>query len=177
MSDKRTHWSPELKDEALRLFYEQGAAAASRQTGIPSGTIRAWGTQIARVKPVTDPAAVAAERATLKALSIAERKAVLTSNMIDDIERLRSQLFAPAVERKAFVVSGGQMRAATIEIAEVELDQPTFADQKNIVAALATLLDKVLLLTGDATARTETITSGDVQERALAAVRQLRNVA
>lgn len=142
---QRTQWTDAQKAEALRIFREGGAAEASKQTGIPIATISSWARRAGvRVTESDRPAQLEARR-----LTIAERKGALVVGMLDDIERLRTQLFAPTVEKKAMVVD------KELVIAEVKLPQPTYADQNRIVASLTTLLDKVLLLSGDATARIE----------------------
>lgn len=145
----KTSYSDAQRAEALRLFYEVGASEASRRCGIPVATISSWARRQLQTPDVSF------RPAPTSTGTIAERKGALVLGMLSDIERLREQLFAPTVERKAMVVSDGAKEGSHIEVADVRLTQPTFADQNRIVASLTTLLDKVLLLSGDATARIE----------------------
>ena len=104
------------------------------------------------IASVNDPVATAVEA---RLATVAERKAKLAEALLGDIEKLRKQLWAPTVERKPMVVSDGKDLGSHIEIAEVIYDRPPTADQKRIVEAVAILVDKIQLLTGDATARIE----------------------
>src|SRR5688500_14135730 len=98
---QKIRWTDAQKQEALRIFREHGVSEASRLTGIPVGTIASWANRTGTKTFDTDrPAAVAA-----KQLTIAERKGNLVLGMLDDIERLRGQLFAEYTIREAKVVS------------------------------------------------------------------------
>lgn len=147
-------WTQDQRDEALRLLAEVGKAEASRRTGVPAGTIAAWGVRSRTRAPLPELQRKATET---RLASIAERKARLAEDLLGDLEKLRAQLWAPTVERKPMVVSLGKDSGSQIEIAEVHLEQPTFRDQKTIVEAVALALDKVQLLTGAATERVETV--------------------
>ena len=70
---------------------------------------------------------------------------------------MRQQLFAPCVDQvvKTVGVGQGYSRAVTVE---VQREQPTFADQRHIVASITGLLDKALVMLGEATARVEQLT-------------------
>lgn len=160
----RRRWTHQQRDEALALMAEHGASEASRRTGIPSGTIASWAHRTGVSGP--EPAKLAAATAT-RLQGVAERKTELASNLIGDAERLRAQLFAPVVEKKAMTVSGGHGSGSNIEVAEVDLSHPVPADQKRIAEALAVLLEKALLLLGDATERVEqhTTSTAPVERR------------
>lgn len=75
--------------------------------------------------------------------SIAARRLALADRLLDDLERLRGQLFAPTVERQAKVVSDGARDGSHVEIVDVELDEPSFGSKRLIVAAIAQGVDKV----------------------------------
>lgn len=79
--------------------------------------------------------------------SIAERKTRLASDLLDDAQKLRAQLFAPVVEHKVSVVPQGKGESS-IEITHVELDQPTFADKRMLVASIGEIVVRVQELTG-----------------------------
>lgn len=44
-------YTPEQREEALRLYVEVGAGEAARRTGIPRGTISVWATRDGRKQP------------------------------------------------------------------------------------------------------------------------------
>jgi transposase-like protein len=156
---------PERKAEALDLVAQCGAAEASRRLGIPKGTIDSWASR-ARV-PAPDPNPAQIER---RLATIAERKARLADELLDTCQQLKAQLFAPCVERKAMA---GPKRE--IEIVDIHLDQPSFVDQRAIMISIAVAVDKVQILTGEATERTEHLIAGTEERRraALAVVEQL----
>lgn len=54
-----------------------------------------------------------------------------------DLEQLRGQLFAPVVRREAKVVAGGKDQPNEVQIVDIELNEPTFADKRVIVEAIA----------------------------------------
>jgi hypothetical protein len=147
-------WTPEQREQALTLLAEVGAAEAARRTGIPAGTIASWGARRGVSAPLVSEERVAAVNAKLA--TMADRKAKLAEALLGDIEKLRKQLWAPTVERKAMTVSDGAREGSHVEVVDVHLEQPTFRDQKTIVEAVAIALDKVQLLTGAATERIET---------------------
>ena len=70
-------------------------------------------------------------------------RAGLADALLHDADRLRRQLFAPVVVYKPMVVSDGDAHGSHIEIAEVELTEPTFADKKLIVSAIGIAVDKL----------------------------------
>lgn len=72
-------------------------------------------------------------------------RAELRLQLLDDARRLRQQLWEPAVERKAMTVSKGGGVSA-VEIVDVRLDQPTFADKQRIMTSAAIAIDKSLAL-------------------------------
>lgn len=149
---QRTRWTAAQKAEALRIYQEHGAAAASEATGVPIATISSWARRAGKTAVTPERQA----RVAAKQLTIAERKGALVVTMMTDVERLLGQLFVATVEKKAMVVSDGAREGSHIEVAEVKLTQPSYADQNRIVDSATKLLDKVLLLlSGDATARIE----------------------
>lgn len=177
---QRAKWTTAQRDEALTLLAAVGKAEAARRTGIPAGTIASWGSRLEVSSPdgTALDAAVAAKRAT-----VAQRKAALAEGLLDDAERLRAQLFAPSIERKPLIVSDGAKEGSHVEIVDVELARPSATDQKAVMVAVAVAVDKVQLLTGEATWRgdlpvgkpapAEPLTPTAERERALAAVSQL----
>jgi cell division septum initiation protein DivIVA len=156
---QRMQWTPDQRDEALRLLAEVGKAEAARRTGIPAGTIASWGARTGVAAPAAEQTRVATDA---RLATIAERKARLAERMLTEAEGMVGQLHQRTYERKPMVVSDGQAAGSHIEIAEVTYDRPPTADQKRIVEAVAILVDKIQLLTGDATARIEQTGEGGV---------------
>lgn len=65
-----------------------------------------------------------------------ERRARITSKMLDDIERLQTQMFAPVTVHNF----GGRDNTYN----EARLDEPTFRDKRDITAAISNLMGRVL---------------------------------
>lgn len=146
-------YSDDERDHALALLAEHGKAEASRLTGIPAGTIASWGHRNGVAAPTTERMAKVVAARTL---STEERKRRLAEGLLDDIERMRADLFAPTLERK--VVPGG--RWCETEIVTVEHPTTTHAERRTAIEAIAKALEAVQLLTGDATARLGVLTGG-----------------
>ncbi len=98
----------------------------ARNTGRSPGTI----TNIARAAGITDAFDRSATKRACEASRAdnASRRAALVSGLLDDAERLRSQLFAPTT---VFNFGG---RDNTYE--ERVIREPTFADKRHIMAAV-----------------------------------------
>jgi len=162
-------WTPEQKAEALDLAKQVGTVEAGRRTGIPAGTVASWCHRKDVATPFANPDRAKHLDKTRRArvVTLAERKATLALGLLTDIERLRDQLFAPSVERK--VVATGQ-------IVDVHHDEPPTGDKKALMTTIAIAVDKVLLLVGDATQRTEVVTPADREQitQRLAEVIKLR---
>lgn len=138
--------------EALALLATVGKAEAARRTGIPAGTIASWGSRSGTKAP---PAAATVVATEARVATIAQRKATLAEGLMDDIERMRRDLFAPTIERK--VVPGNQYRRT--RIIDVRNPTTTHGDRRTVVEAVAKAIETVQLLTGGATARTEMLTA------------------
>jgi transposase-like protein len=148
----RRTYTDTQRAEALQLYLEHGPAEAARRTGIAEGTLKSWASRngVAPVATEQRSARVAGAQ-----LSLADRKLQLASDLLDDAQRLRTQLFAATVERKALVVPQGAGAGSVVEIVDVELDQPHYSDQRQIMTSIAIAVDKVQILTGQATEITE----------------------
>lgn len=163
----RSRTTPEQKAEALDLLTTLGLAEAVRRTGIPKGTIASWGARAGVQTAGADALKPAIEAA---ATSILQRKQALAIGLLDDIARLRAELFAPVLERKVVIVKGGTADPCTVaEIVDVKHERPSPSDQKQLMVACAVAIDKVQILTGGLTAAigvTETAEPlGAVEER------------
>ena len=89
----------------------------------------------------------------------------LTDELIASVHTLVGQMFEPHVLKEVKVVPGPQGTGSDVEVVEVELDQPTPRDKQALASAAAQLIDRVQLLTGKATGRTEV---GPIMDRATA---------
>lgn len=143
------------KANAVALCIEVGPTEASKRLDIPKSSIASWLTP--------DDQVVMAERVTAKTRAATEARArqldaermALALDLMDDIGRLRAQLFDPCVERKVVTLAGSKDETGSWEIVDIERDAPTFSDQKAIMTTLAIAVDKVQVLTGEATERIE----------------------
>ena len=145
-------WTDEQRDEALALHRSHGPAEASRLTGIPKATVASW----ARRKGVETNAPVEREAAVESAsLAAEQRRLDLAEAMLGDISGLRARLFAGMSYAHVKVVSGGKDSAGDVETVWVDCDMPVPADQLRLVQAMGVLIDKVQLLTGEATERVD----------------------
>ena len=142
-SSKRTPWPPELKRQALELWRSDGPAAASKATGIPTGTIGAWAARAA-LQPLHR------NRVPVEALEVlreqrALKREELELRMLDTALRLVRRIEEPSVE---FMSSGGA-------VVPVELPTASAKAARELATAAAILLDKYRLERGEATDRTE----------------------
>ena len=168
----RTYTADE-KARARAIYEADGLAASVDRTGIPKGTISGW---VTRERWKTHhPEKTRAATAT-KLAEVDSRRADLALGLMDDIARLRDQLFAPCVERKVVTLAGSRYETGTWEVVDIDRDQPTFAEQRSIITSVAIAVDKVQVLTGEATQRIEHKGSPErtpEQERELAKVLHL----
>lgn len=148
----RKSYTAEQRAEAVDLYREHGAAEAARLTGITAGSIRSWASRlgVATERREELEAGVAVASVTME-----HRRLALASGLMDDIEKLRSQLFAPTATNQAMVVSDGARDGSHVEVVEVKQAEPTFRDKQAAITSIAIAVDKVQLLTGAATSRTE----------------------
>lgn len=152
-TDGRRTYTPEQREEALRLYADLGPAETGRQMGIPSNTIRQW----ARRAGVTGPRAKQVAKAVeASKAAMSERRSRLAEDLMGDVECLRMQLWEPCVVHH-FTSDG--------EMATGELAQPTFSDQVRILTSLGIAVDKLQLLSGEPTARNENITIDERRAR------------
>ncbi len=110
------------------LTETESVAETARRTGRSSSTVSRIGRDAG-----LDVAARANTKRACEAnrADNAARRAELCSKLLDDAERLRLQLFAPAVVHSF----GGRENT----YAEHRLPEPTFADKRNIVASVRML--------------------------------------
>jgi transposase-like protein len=158
MGRARRTYTDDQKAQALELYAEAGPTAVEKAMGIPKATVTNWG-RAAGVKTVrNENAAVRMEAARL---TFEERRVTLAHALLDDVNRLRAELFAPVVQRQAMTVSDGQNMGSHVEIVDIHLDEPTFGEKKAILTSIGIAVDKVQLLSGAATSRTEVTVPAD----------------
>ena len=130
---KQSTWTPQV-DQQLTDLHAQGltltacAKELGRSTTAVSRRAKTLGLLWDRSQTKV---ATAANVADNKA-----KRAAIEAGLLDDVQRLRGQLFAPC---KAFNFGG---KDNTYN--EVALDQPVFADQLRIMQAATTAVDRSL---------------------------------
>lgn len=160
------------KAEAVALYLEHGLAEAQRRTrtderpdGIPKQTMQSWlknaGHDPAEIAGRTNEKTKAATEARIARMG--QDKAALAADLLADLQRLRAQLFAPCTEKRIVTLSGGKDSSATWVVAEAERDQPTFSEQVSILTSIGIAVDKVQILTGDATSIVRTPWDGNAK--------------
>lgn len=166
-------WTPAEKDRAVTVYVESGSLAeAQRAVQRPDeskpgkGTIQGWarksGVDVDAISEQSGQKTEAARAAHLS--TMAAKKQAFAEALMGDLKKLRAQLFAPCVEQKVVTLAGGHGQSATWDIVEVHRDKPTFADQVKILTSIGIAVDKVQILTGEATDRIDI--TGDVRTRA-----------
>lgn len=120
--------------EAIRTGASRNAIA--REHGVSGSTV----TAIAKAEGLTDAFdRSATKRATeAKNADTSSRRAELKALLVEDAHRLLAQLWAPC----EYLHFGGKDNT----LGRVELDQPTFEQQRNIMASFGIAVDKVAVL-------------------------------
>jgi transposase-like protein len=141
----RRTYTEQQREEALRLYVELGPAETARQMDIPRATISKWAERagVTGDRKTKQTAAIAAMEKTL-----AQRRVQLAKDLMSDVELLRTQLFEPATVHK-FDAEGGFHLG--------ELAEPTFRDKVSLMTAIAIAVDKIQLLSGAPTSRSENV--------------------
>lgn len=109
------------------------------------------------------PEVFAANTEWLKATldrKFSERKHELAMMMANAAERLVNEAFEPAVTRVVKVAGG------SVQIVDVHTAEPPSGDKKSLITSAAIAIDKAMLLSGEATSRTELLgTASAARER------------
>lgn len=134
MGTRRTY-TADQKTAALNMYREQGPTAVQKNLGIPKATVTKWAKAggIPTVHTARTREATEARSVDLKA-----RRQELTSLLLEDAHKLRTQLWSPA----KVINFGGKDNT----LAETTLDEPLFVDKKNIMAAVGIAIDRVVKL-------------------------------
>ena len=112
------------KTDAVNLYVEHGLAEAHHRTGIPKPSLRNWARAAGHDTATLGSRAASKTAAATEAktITLEARRVVLAENLMGDVERLRMQLFAPCVEKKALVVSGGMHAPGEVAVIEIVVD-------------------------------------------------------
>lgn len=146
-----TLYTDEQKAEAVQRAAETSVTAAGRELGISKSAISVW----MKAAGVTSTRAAHTHQATLRSMADLElRKQHLAHGLMDDIFRLRGQLFTACVEKVVKTVNTGAGCSDT-EIVTVDHAQPPFGDKQRIMVSIGIAVDKIQLLSGAATERVE----------------------
>jgi hypothetical protein len=104
-----------------------------------------------------------------KRLTLEERRLKLASDLLDDAEKLRLQLWQPAtVHHWGSETTWHADTRSSVSVPvfrEHEIEEPTFADKTKLLIAIGIAVDKCQLLSGEATSRSETMTPEEAKER------------
>lgn len=170
----RQSWSAEDKECALLALHD-GATynEVHAETGIPKGTLASWrrrqdeDDRRRMVEELDTPAdraeAAAARRERTRAAreTLAnvsdENRQQLAARLHEEVHGLLDRINAPTVYKHVKVVSMGGDAGSVTEVVDVETDTPNATDTKALVVSAAVLIDKLQLLTGQATERTEQV--------------------
>jgi len=147
-------YTDDQRTEAVAVYATEGMAAAHKATGIPKGTIKGWADKVGAAAPERSKAKTKAATEARTA-QLNERKLELAEGLMDDIAQLRDRMFAPCQERKIVTIGGTKDDRGFWTVGEVNRDEPTFVEQKSLMTTIAIAVDKVQVLTGGATQRTE----------------------
>lgn len=86
-----------------------------------------------------------------------DEKDRIASRLIGLADRLIDEVTAPHEMIDIKVLGGGKDSAATVETVRTQIPSPVPADKQRLVTSAAIVLDKLLLLSGEATSRSEQI--------------------
>lgn len=134
---QRTTYTPEQKAEALHLLAEVGKAEAARRTGIPSGTIAAWGHRCRVSAPLPEALRPQVEA---RQISLAQRRAALGEKFLTKAEELIELVDAKtsAIDRKR----GIEAARVAAETAQLLTGEPT----SRVSATLGTDQERALAI-------------------------------
>lgn len=170
-------WSEEQRESALLALHD-GATLGEvhAETGIPKGTLASWKRRqgeaerlamIAELDTPLERAEAAARRREQTAAARQhntevndESRKQLAGRLLDEVHGLLDRINAPTTYKHVKVVNQGEGMGSTVEVVDVDLDLPTPTDTKALVTSAAILIDKLQLLTGEATERTAHMGAG-----------------
>jgi transposase-like protein len=152
----RRAYSDQERADALELYVEHGLAEAARLSGVPRGTLSSWAR---RAGVHTDAAGASRARARTEAARARwaevtqEHREELAGRLLAEVHTLLDQVQEPTTYHHVVTLSGGRDAGASAAVVPVEVPHPVAKDQQARVAAVAALVEKLQLLTGQATER------------------------
>ncbi len=138
------------KAEAVTLYLEHGTAEASKHTGISGRSITRWANATGLVSQDRQKTDQAREQLARRN---AERREHVKTLLLEKAEDLLGRMDQPHIDFK-----GGKAEQVTYPIA-------TSGDVKNYAVAVAVLIDKYRLESGEATGRVETVELAAAESR------------
>ena len=160
-------YSDDQRAEAVEIYRTEGQAEASRRTDIPGPVINRWAKELGIVSVHRERTAAAVEVAKvvseLQRLELAQKYWLVANTLLDRAlgHKATSVRVRPIPTADLHVVS----EADPVEEVEVVKDElPSSTDARNFVIGSAVATDKMQLLTGSATARTESTTTTKVTD-------------
>lgn len=127
-------------------------------------------------RPQPEALREAIDRSTeARALIWAEERERIMSKLVDRADHLLDRIVKPhtLIETK-IVKDEGQHAGSHVETIETPLSEPLPGDQQRLMTSAAIALDKILLLAGEATSRSETI-EGQTSEQRVARAQMIRD--
>lgn len=143
----KSSYTPEQRQEAVRLYGQHGPAEASRRTGIPARSIRNWASRAGVTGPRAKKVAAATEAARA---SFQQRRYELRGRLLEQIHDVLERMNEPHQEFK------GQFAN------EVVYDSAPAGAMRDYATTFGILLDKLRLELGEATGRHENVNRGEV---------------
>ncbi len=162
----RRTYSQQERAAALELYVEHGAPEAARQVGIPKATVASWarraGLQTGAVGASRARARTEAARARWEEVS-QEHREELAGRLLAEVHGLLDQVQAPSLVRQVVTLSGAKDEPARAEVVDVLLPTPTARDQRDRMQAVGIAVDRLQLLTGQATERVDDLGGYDLE--------------
>jgi transposase-like protein len=134
-------YTDEQRATALALYRERGPAEASRRCGVPSATISKWAQRAGAVTETRQKVKAAVEAARL---SREQKMEHLVDELLDATRETVADMSRP-------------VKVTTITGEQLQLEKPQPKDRQALATSSGIMIDKILLLTGKANNRTETV--------------------
>lgn len=138
---RKQKYSDDRRAATLELYRVHGPREASRLSRIPVRTITRWASEAGVATEVVTKTTLAVEAARL---SREEKMELLVEELVD-------------ATRETVADMGRPVKATTMTGEQLELERPQPKDRQALATSSGIMIDKILLLTGKANNRTETV--------------------
>lgn len=156
----RKHWASGFGFGACSKLVDGRAAASTiRRRALNEGWIRESGEPVERSLEERRAMTAAAVEATKRRW--ADEKDRVIDRLVGLVDTLVDEVTAPHEMIDVKVVGGGKDAAASIETVRTWIPSPVPADKQRLVTSAAIVIDKLQLLTGEATSRNENLSGAD----------------